>query len=492
MSDAGTNEKVNDMGQENTLNQQERSKIKILLLIKELATIQLTNATLSTKIFIREGKEQISMATEQKKKDIVEKAKIYGKKAETMARTYISNMERGITQTKGKVIQQVRVGRDKAEALAEPYMVIHQYKENLKAIQKEYEGRFEWLVSNTTRMEDLEEISFMKEEMLRERRNQIKETPEYQEYQKQKGILLHEAEQACEKKDIDTSKAKRKQIEALEQKSPLLEYDKRIEAEREKRKEIREVIEEATRVLKICELDRDNNIKKATEQKDNKLANIEQHGIFKETLGFLFAKAKGARRIVGDIIEKAQETNYHISDELLPSIRERMSEGIDQAIDAINEKGRSLAERGKPVVERGVDKTKQIGRQVLHKTRESGIKIWEGTRETRAKAWKRTKETGRKAWDKTKETGTNVLNKTKETGIQFAQEAKEDWEYIKEVKEQMMQKLESSLIETIERGKQLNTMSSVYYAEIKQPKPVKSSMAYDECVYDEMLGYEGR
>ena len=231
---------------------------------------------------------------------------------------------------------------------------------------------------------------------------------------------------------MDVILARKDEYEALKQQNPITRCSQAIRDERERRQKIQDVLTMCDEVIVKCEEDRTNTINEATSDKNNKLAVIEKQPIMKRIVGNIFYRINGAKKFTKDVIERVQETNYHINDEVLPAMQERMSEGIDKAIDTINEKGR-------PLVERGMDKAKEVGR---------------------------------KAWDK-----------TKETGIQFAQNIKEDWEYIKEAKEQMMQKLEANLLEAIESGKELNSQRSLAYEEMKAVQPERS-MAYDDSIYE--------
>lgn len=448
MSDAGTNEKVNEQLQK--IKKQIESTRRMLSLIKQLSEIQISKAVVSTKIF---ATQQIPMATEKMKRDIREKAKPYGKKAEAIAESYINNK-----QKEGNIIQQ--------------------YKESLEAIEKEYQETVKYAVTQRRKLEEAEQESAAKEMNLRQDRQKIAASPEYTAHLIKEDEALTLLDEALKQNDMNVILTRKDEYDAIKKQNPITKYSQVIRDEKERRQKIQDLLTMCDDGLVKCEEERTNMINEATSDKNNKLAVIEKQPIMKRILGSIFDRINGTKKFTKDVIEKVQETNYYINDEVLPSVKERMSEGIDQVIDAINEKGR-------PLVERGIGRTKQVGRQVLHKTRASGIKIWEGTRETRTKAWEKAKETGRKTWYKTKETGTKVLDKTKETGIQFAQEAKEDWDYIKEAKEQMMQKLEARLIEAIESEKELNTERSLAYAKIKKSKREQHPMAYDDSVYEE-------
>lgn len=149
MSDAGTNEKVNEQLQK--IKKQIESTRRMLSLIKQLSEIQISKAVVSTKIF---ATQQIPMATEKMKRDIREKAKPYGKKAEAMVESYMNNKQ-------------------------EKENVIQEYRESLEAIEKEYQERLEYVVTNRRKFEEAEQESAAKEMNLRQDRQKIAASPEY-------------------------------------------------------------------------------------------------------------------------------------------------------------------------------------------------------------------------------------------------------------------------------------------------------------------------
>ncbi len=402
MSDKGTNEKQNGKLQE--IKKEIESTRRILSLIKQLSEIQISKAIVTTKIF---ATQQIPMATEKMKNTIREKAKPYGKKAEAIAEEYMNNKQ-------------------------ENKNVIQQYKESLEAIEKEYQERVGFVITNRRKFEEAEQESAAKEKNLRQDRQKIAASTEYTRHLQEEEEALKKLDEALRQNDMDVILARKDEYEALKQQNPITRCSQAIRDERERRQKIQDVLTMCDEVIVKCEEDRTNTINEATSDKNNKLAVIEKQPIMKRIVGNIFYRINGAKKFTKDVIERVQETNYHINDEVLPAMQERMSEGIDKAIDTINEKGR-------PLVERGMDKAKEVGR---------------------------------KAWDK-----------TKETGIQFAQNRKEDWEYIKEAKEQMMQKLEANLLEAIESGKELNSQRSLAYEEMKAVQPERS-MAYDDSIYE--------
>ncbi len=402
MSDKGTNEKQNGKLQE--IKKEIESTRRILSLIKQLSEIQISKAIVTTKIF---ATQQIPMATEKMKNTIREKAKPYGKKAEAIAEEYMNNKQ-------------------------ENKNVIQQYKESLEAIEKEYQERVGFVITNRRKFEEAEQESAAKEKNLRQDRQKIAASTEYTRHLQEEEEALKKLDEALRQNDMDVILARKDEYEALKQQNPITRCSQAIRDERERRQKIQDVLTMCDEVIVKCEEDRTNTINEATSDKNNKLAVIEKQPIMKRIVGNIFYRINGAKKFTKDVIERVQETNYHINDEVLPAVKERMSEGIDKAIDTINEKGR-------PLVERGMDKAKEVGR---------------------------------KAWDK-----------TKETGIQFAQNRKEDWEYIKEAKEQMMQKLEANLLEAIKSGKELNSQRSLAYEEMKAVQPERS-MAYDDSIYE--------
>ncbi len=136
MSDKGTNEKQNGKLQE--IKKEIESTRRILSLIKQLSEIQISKAIVTTKIF---ATQQIPMATEKMKNTIREKAKPYGKKAEAIAEEYMNNKQ-------------------------ENKNVIQQYKESLEAIEKEYQERVGFVITNRRKFEEAEQESAAKEKNL--------------------------------------------------------------------------------------------------------------------------------------------------------------------------------------------------------------------------------------------------------------------------------------------------------------------------------------
>lgn len=331
--------------------QKQAKKSKILDLLKERREIQKTNRKLAREIFMAKGKRGIngiSNKVAEMKNSFMEQAKMYGKKAENMAKNMVETYANNKEGNKN---------------------VLQKYEESLEAIQKEYENRVEYILTNKMKMEELQEESELKEMDLREEREEIWKSPEYFEHVREEERCIYEIKQILEQEDVDiyTVQAKKQEYEDLKKQNPLTKCDKQIEEEKKKREEIQYVIGECDRVLSLCEQDNEKSIDEATKNKNNQIANNKQN-IFQKTMGALFCKVNGAKKFASQVIGQLEEKVYDINNKSLPAIREKISDGIDKSIEKIEEKMTPLLDKGKNIGRASVEKVRSIADRTVQMT----------------------------------------------------------------------------------------------------------------------------
>ena len=324
-------------------------------LLKEWKEIQKSNATLSIKIFQKRGINQIVDKMVGIKDNIVGQAKMYGKKAESIAKEYIQ----------------------KADDLAQAYTdnkekkgnILQEYKKSLEALQKEYQDRVEFVLEGREKFQEEEQKSILKEMNLRdEKRRQTIENPEYTDKLKQEKELKKEIKKALDKGDLDTVNTKNQELKALrEANSRVVEtHDNTIEAEQQRRAKIKDVIKMCNDTLQKCEEARTEGIDMLKEDKQNKLANIKQNA-FQKAMGALFSKLNGAKKFATRVIGKVEEKVYDVNNKMLPAFRENVSDGIDKMIDNINDKKTELFDKASETRDQLMQKAEDKLRESIEK-----------------------------------------------------------------------------------------------------------------------------
>lgn len=313
--------------------------------MKELAVIRAQNALLIAKIFAREGKSKVADKATEMKDQVVEKAKIYGKKAQDMAENYNSNKAE-----KGNILQE--------------------YQEVLAEIEREYEDRMDAILEERSEWEEEEEITMLQEMDMRDNRKQIQKSPEYLQQMKQEKALKKEIKQALEQGDLDTVTAKNEELKALTEQNPLLKCDKEIAEIQQRREKIQQVIDMCNEEIEKCEEDRDHSIEEVTEDRDNQLAVVKSN-VFQKVAGFIINKVIGLNRFKNKVVDKIKETVKYIKTEKLPPIKKFISGKKEQFLETMRNKKEQLLINGRETLEKKREKKEQLMQKAEDKLRDS-------------------------------------------------------------------------------------------------------------------------
>ena len=236
----------------------------------------------------------------------------------------------------------------------------NEYKNALETIEKEYVEREKFIIENRERFEKAQEESALKELELREKRDKIRETPEYAEHVMKEEQWLKEA---LQENNLDTLQEKKKKYEELKAQNPLTEYDEKIKKEKERKKNITDFIERCDNVLLECEKEKEESINQATKSKKNQLAENKQN-VFQKVMGGLFYKINGTKKFASKVIGELEEKVYDINNKTLPAVREKISDGIDKSIEDIKQTCTQIADNTMKMVEdkltQSIEKEKQV------------------------------------------------------------------------------------------------------------------------------------
>ena len=274
---------------------------KIVSLVKELMEIQAKNAILTTKIFAREGKEQIQDKTSKMKETMLEQAKKYGKKAEELAQNY-NNTE----QNKESIVAS--------------------YQSSLADLQKKYEERLQDAVKEKERWQEREQRTILKQQEMMEEHHSVLENQEYKDYKIEEAGKIAEIRLELEKGNLDGVTAKTEQLKKMKKESPFGQMEQALKEIDEKRQKIQDILVACDQEIKNCEKERDQNIEQLTIDQNKQLAMVPKQNVWQRMVGKLWNKLNGVGKFKQQVIDQLSQKVDSMKQETIPAMQEKMNQ----------------------------------------------------------------------------------------------------------------------------------------------------------------------
>lgn len=310
------------------MNKEEPQKRKLLSLMRKLSEVQANNMMLTAKITARSGKEQVNEKVSAAKEKIELGAKRYGQKMEKIQEQYNLNKEE-----KGNIL--------------------FEYKESLEEINNEYEERIKLALDQKQELEVEEQNLLLEETELKNAKEEMKLSPEYKEYKENEEKRIIEIKNDLDHGNLDDVGIKNEELKQYKKNNPLVKYNEAIEAVRNQRHEISDLIEKCEQEIEAYEEAREMHINEVAEDKDNKLALIQKQSLIQKMTGMLFNRINGAKKFKDNVMDVISKKVDKIKNEDLPKVKEsagekktKFVENMRDRKEVINEK----ASRGKEAV----------------------------------------------------------------------------------------------------------------------------------------------
>lgn len=295
-------------------------KRSLLDLMKKLAEIQTNNMMLTAKIATKEGKEQVKSKVNSAKEKITNGAQRYGQKMEKIQEQYNLNKEE-----KGNIL--------------------FEYEESLDEINKEYNERIKLALEEKQDLEAEEQNLMLEEVDLKDQMEEEKKSPEYLNFKEEMDNRIIDIKSDLDKGNLDDVGIKNEELKQLKKTNPLLKYEDAIEAVRNQRHEICDLIEKCEQEIEAYNNARTEHIDQVAEDKDNKLATIQKQSFIQKMAGALFNKMNGAKKFKDNVMDVFSKKVDKIKNEDLPKIKEDAAEKKNKFVDNMKDKKDKISEK---------------------------------------------------------------------------------------------------------------------------------------------------
>lgn len=300
---------------------------EILRLVAELTKVQNEKAKVSSKLFIRNGKDQIVNKVNNLKSKLMQQAEIYGQKATKVQETYNLNKE-----TKDNILQE--------------------YQEALQEIQQQYEAQDKMYANAIDMWQGEDEKNILKECELKLKRKEIARSPEYVQQMLAEETLQKEIKKDVSKGNLDLATEKIEELKSLQSKNPLSQCDREIKEVQERRDRTENLIEMFKKRREECHEDRNEDINSAMEDRDTQLVAMKKQNLFQKVAGNIMNKLNGANRFKNNVMKVLAQKVNHIKEETIPELQEKLSDkmfDIEQKAEGLMQdtldKGRETKEK---------------------------------------------------------------------------------------------------------------------------------------------------
>ena len=170
--------------------------------------------------------------------------------------------------------------------------VLERYETNLKKIEEHYEKSVKGITEQKHNWQDQEVEITIEEYHLKQKRKEIKKSPQCVELLKQEKILEKQIKQAIAKDDLELVAQKSSELKDLKSRNPLTQQEQKIKGLQNKRHEIKQLIKECNQRLADCEKERNYSLIDALEDRNEKLSRLKKQNIFQRIVQAM-TKGKG-------------------------------------------------------------------------------------------------------------------------------------------------------------------------------------------------------
>lgn len=329
MEEKNKQEKVDTSGKEGSVAKSDKSEEKeqvpteqILAVMKEIGVLQRNQELILQALTEKQGNRLVADKVKETTNHLAEQANHYGKKA----KMYVQQLK-----------ENYQLDKEEQENILKEYETV------LAEIKKEYEKKGKAILQVRHERQDQEQATYLKEHELKQKRKEIKKSPQYAEYMKQEEMLVKEIKKALAEGNLDLVTQKSQELKRLRSENPLMKCNQEIKRVHEQRKELKQAIKQTLTEWFNCMDQESNAIQETTKDRDNKLATRKKLNIFQKMAGAVVNKiGGGVKRFKDNVIKKVAEKVSFIRNKKVPEIKQKVGDETQQFQENMQQQGEAI------------------------------------------------------------------------------------------------------------------------------------------------------